>query len=97
MGTPYFQLKELIKEHDVRVFSSNYTLYGDMSARVMATLGRFAEQVEVYSIDEAFMNLDGYTSVYPDLREMALTMQETVRPLDADTRFGGHSPDQNAL
>lgn len=79
MGTPHFQLKELIKEQDVKVFSSNYTLYGDMSARVMATLGRFAEDVEVYSIDEAFLNLDGYAQVYPDLRRMALALQGTVR------------------
>lgn len=79
MGTPFFQLKELIKEHDVVVHSSNYTLYGDMSARVMATLGQFVEQVEVYSIDEAFLNLDGYTSAYPDLRDLARTMRDTVR------------------
>ena len=50
MGTPFFQLSELRKQHDIAVFSSNYTLFGDMSARVMATLGRFVEQVEVYSI-----------------------------------------------
>ena len=54
MGIPYFQLDELQKEYDLKVFSSNYTLYGDMSARIMATLGRFVERVEVYSIDEAF-------------------------------------------
>lgn len=54
MGVPYFQLKELMKEQEIKVLSSNYTLYGDLSARVMATLGRFAEQVEIYSIDEAF-------------------------------------------
>ena len=79
MGIPYFQLKELMKEHDIRVFSSNYTLYGDLSARVMGTLGRFAEQVEVYSIDEAFLDLAGYDALYPDLRQMALTLQHTVR------------------
>lgn len=79
MGTPYFQLKELIQRQGVKVFSSNYTLYGDMSARVMATLGQFVEQVEVYSIDEAFLNLDGYSTVYPDLRQTALALRETVR------------------
>ncbi|RZM19562.1 MAG: DNA polymerase V subunit UmuC, partial [Pedobacter sp.] len=65
MGVPLFQLEELRKEHEVKVFSSNYTLYGDMSSRIMSILGRYVEEVEVYSIDEAFMNLAGYESVYP--------------------------------
>ena len=78
MGTPYFQLTELIDEHKVSVFSSNYTLYGDMSARIMGTLGRFVEEVEVYSIDEAFLNLKGYESVYPDLQELARTIRATI-------------------
>ncbi|MPR33063.1 Y-family DNA polymerase [Salmonirosea aquatica] len=79
MGTPYFQLKDTIKEHDVRVFSSNYTLYGDLSARVMATLGRFVDQVEIYSIDEAFLDFEGFAHLYPDLHQLALTLQSTVR------------------
>ena len=78
MGTPYFQLKEQIEHNEVHVFSSNYTLYGDMSSRVMATLGRFVEEVEVYSIDEAFMNLTGYESVYPDLTVFARDLRQTV-------------------
>ena len=78
MGVPIFQISELIKQHNVAVFSSNYTLYGDMSARVMATLGRFVEAVEVYSIDEAFLNLTGYESVYPDLTALAQTIRQTV-------------------
>ncbi len=78
MGVPIFQISELIKQHNVAVFSSNYTLYGDMSARVMATLGRFVEEVEVYSIDEAFLNLTGYESVYPDLIQLARTIRQTV-------------------
>jgi DNA polymerase V len=78
MGAPYFQLAELIREHQVRVFSSNYTLYGDMSARIMATLGRFVEDVEIYSIDEAFLSLAGYESLYPDLREFAGQLRRTI-------------------
>lgn len=78
MGTPYFQLKELIDRHDISVFSSNYTLYGDMSARIMSTLGRFVEDVEVYSIDEAFLNLYGYESAYPDLTTLAKEIRSTV-------------------
>ena len=78
MGTPYFQLQEQIDQHGVQVFSSNYTLYGDMSSRVMAALGRFVEEVEVYSIDEAFMNLTGYERVYSDLTEFARTLRQTI-------------------
>ncbi|GAB3573801.1 Y-family DNA polymerase [Spirosoma luteolum] len=78
MGTPFFQLREQVEARAIQLFSSNYTLYGDMSGRVMATLGRFAEQVEVYSIDEAFLDLTGYASVYPDLGELAQRIRQTV-------------------
>ena len=78
MGIPYFQLQELRQQHDISIFSSNYTLYGDMSARVMATLGQFVEEVEVYSIDEAFLELTGYESVYPDLVAFGTTLRATV-------------------
>ena len=79
MGVPFFQLQALRQEHDIAVLSSNYTLYGDMSARVMATLGRFVEEVEVYSIDEAFLNLTGYEQVYSDLGQFAQTIRSTVQ------------------
>ena len=58
MGTPYFQIDYLIEKEGVRVFSSNYCLYGDMSARVMEALNYFSPETEVYSIDEAFLNLE---------------------------------------
>ena len=57
MGDPYFKVKEQIERHGVAVFSSNYTLYGDMSSRVMETLRPFTPEIEEYSIDEAFLNL----------------------------------------
>ncbi|GAB4020049.1 Y-family DNA polymerase [Spirosoma koreense] len=79
MGVPIFQIDELIRQHNVAVFSSNYTLYGDMSARVMASLGRFVEEIEVYSIDEAFLNLTGYHSVYPNLTEFAQTVRQKIK------------------
>lgn len=60
MGTPAYQLKELIERFNVGVFSSNYTLYGDMSNRVMTILSTFVEEMEIYSIDEAFLNFRGY-------------------------------------
>ncbi|SFU38327.1 Y-family DNA polymerase [Pontibacter akesuensis] len=57
MGTPYFQMKELAKQERVEVFSSNYELYGDMSRRVANTLAQFTPNLEIYSIDECFMDL----------------------------------------
>lgn len=59
MGVPAYQIKELVNTHGVTVFSSNYTLYGDMSGRVMLMLTELAPEIEVYSIDEAFLNLEG--------------------------------------
>ncbi|MGQ5290255.1 translesion error-prone DNA polymerase V subunit UmuC [Pectobacterium actinidiae] len=59
MAAPLFQLGELIQKHDITVFSSNYALYADMSARVMSILEEMAPAVEIYSIDEAFLNLSG--------------------------------------
>lgn len=54
-GAPAFQIRDLIRRHNIAVLSSNYTLYGDMSRRVMETLSRFAPEMEIYSIDEAFL------------------------------------------
>jgi DNA polymerase V len=58
MGQPFFQIKSLCKYHGVHVFSSNYTLYGDLSARVMQVIEEEWPEVEIYSIDEAFLNLN---------------------------------------
>jgi DNA polymerase V len=57
MGQPVFQCRELIEQHHIQVFSSNYPLYADMSDRVMQTLATFSPHVEIYSIDEAFLDL----------------------------------------
>ncbi|WP_035668694.1 Y-family DNA polymerase [Flavobacterium sp. 83] len=59
MGAPAFKIKELVKEKGVTLFSSNYALYGDLSNRVMSILGQFTPNLEIYSIDEAFLNFDG--------------------------------------
>ncbi|WP_291110134.1 Y-family DNA polymerase [Flavobacterium sp. UBA6195] len=61
MGAPEFQVRDLIKQYDIRVFSSNYALYGDLSHRVMKILENYTPNVEVYSIDEAFLNFSGMT------------------------------------
>tara|TARA_Y100001970_G_scaffold274202_1_gene373605 strand:- start:795 stop:2099 length:1305 start_codon:yes stop_codon:yes gene_type:complete len=60
MGEPYFKAKKTIQQNNIRVFSSNYSLYGDISQRVMETLARFATDIEIYSIDEAFLDLQGF-------------------------------------
>lgn len=59
MGAPAFQIKDLIREQNVTLFSSNYALYGDLSNRVMKILEQFTPNLEIYSIDEAFLNFDG--------------------------------------
>ncbi len=59
MGAPYFKIRDLVKKHDIAVFSGNMALYGEMSQRVRLVLGEFAPAVEVYSIDEAFLDLRG--------------------------------------
>jgi DNA polymerase V len=57
MGEPYFKVKELVRKNNVNIFSSNYALYGDISRRVMKTLKSFSDKIEIYSIDEAFVDL----------------------------------------
>ncbi|GBU13614.1 DNA polymerase V subunit UmuC [Enterobacterales bacterium] len=59
MGAPFFKMREAIQRHNVVVFSSNYALYADMSQRVMETLELLAPAVDVYSIDEAFLDITG--------------------------------------
>ena len=61
MGEPYFKAKNIIIKNNVNVFSSNYSLYGDLSRRVMRTLKRFNSDIEVYSIDEAFLDLSNFS------------------------------------
>ena len=58
MGVPYFQAEKVIRKNNVAVFSSNYALYGDMSRRVMQCLSGYARRMEIYSIDEAFLELE---------------------------------------
>lgn len=60
MGIPAYQIKDEIERHHIGVFSSNYTLYGDMSNRVMTLLASYSPCVEIYSIDEAFLDLSGF-------------------------------------
>ena len=65
MGIPVFKVQHLIEQHQVQLFSSNYSLYADLSARVMTILKEFTPSLEVYSIDEAFLDLTGVCSQDP--------------------------------
>ncbi|MBN1902493.1 Y-family DNA polymerase, partial [Candidatus Sumerlaeota bacterium] len=77
MGQPAFQSEGLFKKHGVLVFSSNYSLYGDMSDRVMETLEQFTSDIEVYSIDEAFLALPYDAS--EEITNHARDIRQTVK------------------
>ena len=77
MGAPAFQIKALVKEKNVKIFSSNYPLYGDLSNRVMSILGQFTPNLEIYSIDEAFLNFDGLNIL--DYHDYGLQMKNRVQ------------------
>jgi DNA polymerase V len=76
MGQPYFQIKDICKRYNIHAFSSNYTLYGDMSRRVMRTISDFVPEMEIYSIDEAFLNFAGFREV--DIIEYSKEIRRTV-------------------
>ncbi len=76
MGEPYFKAKDIIMKNKVEVFSSNYSLYGDLSRRVMRTLKRFNSAIEVYSIDEAFLDLSNFPD--SEVEKVGKEIRETV-------------------
>ena len=78
MGTPLFKVKDEIVKHQIKVFSSNYTLYGDISARVMQTLEQFSPHVEVYSIDEAFLDLSGINPLVAHGQNIRSTLMQHI-------------------
>jgi DNA polymerase V len=77
MGDPAFTLRPLIEKHGIRVFSSNYVLYGDMSRRVYDALHCFSSEIECYSIDESFLSLDGFA--HRDLTVYGQEIRATVK------------------
>jgi hypothetical protein len=77
MGVPEFVMGDTIRAHRVQVFSSNYALYGDMSQRVMETLQHFCPDLEIYSIDEAFLSLSGFKT--RNFAEYAATIRSRVK------------------
>lgn len=76
MGAPAFKFKEIFKQHNIAVFSSNYALYGDMSGRVMNVLSSFAPEMEIYSIDEAFLKFERCDHI--DFPSYGLEMRKVV-------------------
>ena len=76
MGEPYFKEKDIIVKNNVQVFSSNYSLYGDMSRRVMRTLKRFNSDIEIYSIDEAFLDLSNFSD--DEVEDVGKEIRNTV-------------------
>ena len=75
MGTPWFKLKGLAKQHGIQAFSSNYVLYGDMSNRVATILRDFSPDIEVYSIDESFLRIETVAHLYGG----AVSMGQQIR------------------
>jgi DNA polymerase V len=79
MGEPWFELKHLVKRHGLIGLSSNYTLYSDMSARVMQVLREFTPDVEVYSIDESFLRIERMQLLWPSHGAMGQAIRQRVR------------------
>jgi DNA polymerase V len=76
MGTPVFMIDDLIEKYDVQVRSSNYTLYGDMSERVMSIIKSYTSKIEVYSIDEIFVDFSSFA--YHDLFQLGKNIRSEV-------------------
>ena len=79
MGTPWFQLKDLARQHGMVALSSNYTLYGDMSNRVVSVLQEFSPDIEVYSIDESFLRVETLIHLHGDATAMGHAMRHRIR------------------
>ena len=79
MGTPWFQLQDLARQHGILAFSSNYTLYGDMSNRVSCILRDFCPELEVYSIDESFLRIETVVQLYGSAVAMGQQMRARIQ------------------
>ena len=76
MGAPAFKYEKIFQKNNVKVFSSNFPLYGDMSSRVMSILSRFTPNIEIYSIDEAFLKFEGFENY--DLESYCQNIKDIV-------------------
>ena len=92
MGAPLFKIRDIVEKHNVAVFSGNMALYGDMSQRVRWVLEEYAPSVEVYSIDECFLDLRGMNNIdfskLISLNETAAYMWKSAVEKDFDEELG---------
>jgi DNA polymerase V len=79
MGAPWFKMKALARQHGIIAFSSNYTLYGDMSNRVVSILRGYSPDMEVYSIDESFLRVDRVAHLYGGITPMGQQIRERIK------------------
>ena len=79
MGEPFFKIRHLVKEQGLIALSSNYVLYGDMSARFSAILSEYSPSVEIYSIDENFLRVDGMEAIWPTFTAMGQAIRQRIR------------------
>lgn len=79
MGEPWHKLKDLARQHGILAYSSNYTLYGDMSQRAVEVLSTFTPNLEVYSVDESFLQIESVLQLYPSATEMGQQIRERMR------------------
>jgi DNA polymerase V len=78
MGIPYFEIRDIVKKHNIQIFSSNYTLYADLSNRTMSILKSLAIRQEVYSIDESFLDLTGIPELTLHGHKIRTTIKDWV-------------------
>ena len=109
MGTPWFKLKGLAKQHGIQAFSSNYVLYGDMSNRVATILREFSPDIEVYSIDESFLRIETVAHLYGGAVSMGQQIRARVLhwtglpvcvgvgPTKTLAKFANHLAKKNAI
>ena len=109
MGTPWFKMKDLARQHGIRAFSSNYTLYGDMSNRATTVLRDFAPDLEVYSIDESFLRIESVAHLYGGAIPMGHQMRNRIKqwtglpvcvrvgPTKTPAKFANHLAKKNPV
>ncbi|ARN75829.1 Y-family DNA polymerase [Oceanicoccus sagamiensis] len=96
----FYKIQPLLRQHNVTIFSSNYALYGDISNRVMTTLSRFSPEVEIYSIDEMFLDINGVLEALADYgqtikqtvwRDVRMPIEVGIAPTKTLTKIASHA------
>lgn len=79
MGEPWHKLKDLASRHGILAYSSNYTLYGDMSQRAVEVLSTFTPDLEVYSVDESFLQIESILKLYPSATDLGQQIRQRMK------------------